>query len=230
MNLLPNFSLIAHPGEPAKLKTIFLDTENSIKRKLENPPVLRYSGWDLETSDRAQIKEGKLIRVKIEEVNIIDLYEDGGMVFCVLANEDFLCWGKSKDGLRFNTLALIESISNFAIFYSEVLKDFEQSIESLCFSFAFNNLWVDNNKYYLVPYPVGSMGYNFCDEGKEAPQASIFSDPILIGINNFRAEVAAYELASKIFLWFGVPLNKIPYTKVKNGITVIDFEIIKGIR
>lgn len=230
MNQSPNFSLIAYPKEPAMLKTIFINDKGSIKHKLEHPPELRHTGWNLETSDRAQIKEGKLIRVEIEGAKIIDLYETGEMVFCVVATEDFLSWGRTKDGFRFNTLALIESISNFVIFYGEVLKDFTQAIKNIYFSFAFNNLWVDNNKYYLVPYPVGSMGYNFCDEKKEAPQASIFSDPISSEINNFITEAAAYELISKIFLWFGITLDKIPYTKIDNGVTVIDFETIKGIR
>lgn len=231
MNQLPNFNLIAYPEEPAALKTIFINSQSSIKHKLEYPPALRPPGWNLETSDRAQIREGKLIRVEIESRKIIDLYESGEIVFCVVATDDFLCWGTTKDIYRFNTLALIESISNFVIFYGEVLKDFTQTIENIYFSFAFNNLWVDNNKYYLVPYTVGTIGYRFSDEKKDAPQASIFSDPILVEINNFRAEVVAYELVSKIFLWFGVTLDKIPYTKkLENGMTGIDFEAIKSIR
>lgn len=230
MNHLPNFSLIVYPGEPAELKTIFLDTENSIKRKLENPPVLRYHGWDLETSDRAEIKEGKLIRVKIEGVKLIDLYEDGEMVFCVLANDDFLSWGRNTGTFKFNILALIESISNFVIFYGEVLKDFRYAVENVYFCFAFNNLWIDQNKYFLVPYPVGSMGYRYGDDKKEAPQHSVFSSLVLTKINNFKAEVVTHELISKIFVWFGITLDKIPYTKIENGVTVIDLETIKGVR
>lgn len=230
MDNLPNFGLVVYPTEPVNLKTVFLKAENSLMRKLENPPEFRYAGWDLGTLDQAQIREGKFVRVRNGERKIIDLYEDGSLVFCALANDEFLAWGSTQGSFKLNSLALIESISNFCNFYSEVLEDFNYVTGNLCFCFSFNNLWIDDKKYFLVPYAVGTCGFSFGGDKQEAHESSIFSEPIVIDAINFRAELVAYQIVEKIYLWFGFSTDKIPYKKNDNGNNVIDFEKIKTIR
>lgn len=231
MDKLPNFALIAYPERKIELKTIFLSAKSSIKRKLENPPELRYAGWDLATDDRAQIKEGKYIRVRNGERKVIDLYNGGILIFNVLANEDFLSWGRRSDSFKFNTLALIEVVCNFVLFYAEVIKDFNGTAHTVVFCYGFNNLWTENNKYFLTPYAVGSHGYLFNREKKDAPNSSFFSDQIIFELSSFsNIGQIVYGIVENIYLWFGIEADKIPYTKQLNGTTVIDIEQIKTIR
>ena len=53
----------AYPTQPRELKTLFSKQQDSIRRRMENPPTLRYSGWDLGTLDQARFIEGRLGRV-----------------------------------------------------------------------------------------------------------------------------------------------------------------------
>src|SRR5258705_9842042 len=46
--------LAACPTEPSELKTLFSTQQDSIRHRLEKPPTLRYSGWDLGTLDQAR--------------------------------------------------------------------------------------------------------------------------------------------------------------------------------
>jgi predicted phosphohydrolase len=211
-----------------ELKSLFTDVEGSIKRKLENPPVnagkIRSGGWSLETLDRGKIIEGQLVRV-MHGVKIIDLYKDGTLVFTGLANEEFLAWA-SKDGLKINSLALIELVYNFISFYKEVIDDLSEQPSMISVKFGFINMWLNNKKSYLVPGPTGSLFNKY-----DAPQNKYFSEPIDFNIKVFNKSKIAYKVVEEIYLCFGIPLNNrnIPYTKkLKDSSIIIDVDQIKN--
>jgi len=211
-----------------ELKSLFTDTEGSIKRKLENPPInagqVRSRGWSLETLDRGRIIEGQLVRV-MNGVKTIDLYKDGALVFTGLADEEFLAWA-SKDGLKINSLALIELVYNFISFYREVINDLSEQPNMISIKFGFVNMWLNDKKSYLTPGPIGV----FCDK-HDAPQDEYFSEPIDFDIKVFDKSKIAYEFVKGIYLWFGIPLDNknIPYTKkLENSSTIIDINQIKN--
>ena len=72
--------IAAMPRQAAELKTIFSEQPESIRRKLESPPRLRASGWDLPTLAQAKILRGELIRVVERNRMIVDLYRDGTLI------------------------------------------------------------------------------------------------------------------------------------------------------
>ena len=208
-----------------ELKTLFTEKENSIKRQLERPPIIRHGGWSLETLDRGKIIEGQLVRV-MNGVETIDLYKDGTLVFIGLADEEFLAWA-SKDGLKINSLALIELVYNFISFYKEVINDLSEQPNMISVKFAFINMWLNDKKNYLTPGPIGGFFYDKHD----APQDKYFSEPINFNIKGFNESKIAYEFVKEIYLWFGTPLNNgnIPYTKkLKDSSTIIDIDQIKN--
>lgn len=212
-----------------ELKSLFTDVEGSIKRKLENPPVnagqIRSGGWSLETLDRGKIIEGQLVRVMNGVVKTIDLYKDGTLVFTGLADEEFLAWA-SKDGLKINSLALIELVYNFISFYREVINDLSEQPNMISIKFGFINMWLNNKKSYLVPGPIGSLFNKY-----DAPQNKYFSEPIDFNIKVFNKSKIAYKVVEEIYLWFGIPLDNknIPYTKkIKDSSTIIDVNKIKN--
>jgi len=211
-----------------ELKSLFTDVEDSIKRKLENPPVnagkIRSGGWSLETLDRGKIIEGQLVRV-IHGVKTIDLYKDGTLVFAGLADEGLLAWA-SKDGLKINSLALIELVYNFISFYKEVINDLSKQPNMISVKFGFINMWLNDKKSYLVPGPIGSFFNKY-----NAPRNKYFSEPVDFNIKVFDKSKIAYEFAKEIYLWFGIPLNNrnIPYTKkLRDSSIIIDVAQIKN--
>ena len=227
-------TLIAYPKEKsAELKSLFTNKEGSIKRKLEDPPLnagkIRYAGWSLETLDRGRIIEGEFVRVQNGDRKTIDLYQDGTLIFTGLADERFLAHA-SEDGLRINSIALIELVYNFISFYREVINDLIIKPSIISVEFRFLNMHLEGKKTYLIEGPIDAL---FGGEKHEAPQDNYFLEtPIDFNVQDFEAGKTAeiaYKVVEKIYLWFGIPLDKgnIPYTKIENSVVSIDIEQIR---
>src|SRR5207302_984144 len=123
LNQRRSLVIFAQPSGTNKLSSVFSSDRNSIKKQVEQPPILRNSGWTVETLEAAKIIQGEFIRVTNGDRKVLDLYEDGTMVFAVSAGNDFLAWGKRAE-FNINPLALIEVIYSFVALYFEVIKDF----------------------------------------------------------------------------------------------------------
>ena len=225
--------LIAYPKEKlGELKSLFTNEEGSIKRKLEDPPLnagkVRYAGWSLETLDRGRIIEGQFVRVQNGDRKTIDLYQDGTFIFSGLADERFLAHA-SEDGLRINSIALIELVYNFISFYREVINDLIIKPSTISVEFRFFNMHLDGKKSYLREGPMDSL---FSFNKYEAPANNYsFETPIDFKVEDFemgKIKETAYRIVEKIYLWFGVPLDavNIPYIKIENSVVSIDIEQI----
>lgn len=219
--------LVACPTTSGSLKTIFSKSEGSIRRALEQPPALRYSGWDLGTLDQAQFVKGERIRVVSGDRKVIDLYRDGYLVFVGLANRHFLAWSRDND-LQLNPLALIELVVNFARFYSLVLKDLAEPPKEVIFHFEFRNLHTTGGKSFLVPYGIQSINLGAGWGSKEAPEGSCVIER-RVSVEGYDPERVAYELIREIYYWFGHEGEVIPYTKVEDGQKKIDVAQIAGL-
>jgi len=230
------FILIAYPKEKlGELGSLFTNEEGSIKRKLENPPLnagqIRYAGWDMRTLDQGKIIEGQFVRVQNGDRKTIDLYNDGTLIFSGLADEGFLAHA-SEDGLKINSIALIELVYNFISFYKEVINDLNIKPNTIWVQFRFVNMHLDGKKSYLVEGPSDALFSS--PRAHEAPSGDYSLDPLIeFKIENFSEEKIAeisYEIVKKIYLWFGITLDSgnIPYTKIENSVLSIDIEAIRG--
>ncbi len=215
--------LSAYPNQPGELKTIFFTTDKSIRRHLEHPPILRYSGWSLETLDQARIIRGEMIRVTNGNRKVIDLYRDGALVFAGLADHNFLAWGKSLDyqnmRIKINTLAIVEVIYSFVNFYKLVLNDFKEQPEKISFRVDFRNMHLAGVKSYLVPYELNRQMFE--DDAKDAPDNNNYLNK-LFSAKDYNVAFIAYEILKEVYLWFGFEEDKIPYSKEENGLKIID--------
>ena len=52
------------------------------------------------------------------------------------------------------------------------------------------------------------------------------SQPYLFNFSELPIAAIAYELVKEIYLWFGILEEGIPYTKIENGIRIIDIQKI----
>jgi len=230
----PKLTLSAAPVQPSILKRFFEHGEDTPMHLLEHPTSFRYAGWDLETLDRARIKEGQYWEVVNGERKTIRLYEDGTLLFTVWADNSFLGWGQDSDSFRgnprLNSLALVEATTNFVFFYNQLIQYFEEKPSDIQFKIKFSNMILENGKsIYLDPAPVGALFRTpFSEQEFKATKDIIENDKVLkTDLIESRPEIAAYKVLERIFLCFNTPTNKIPYTGEVDGTKYVDIEAFK---
>jgi hypothetical protein len=216
--------LFAQPSGASKLTSIFSSGASSLKRKVERPPILRSSGWSLETLDSAKIVQEKSIRVTNGDRKVLDLFTDGTMVFVASAANDFLAWGKRRE-FNINPLALIEAIYSFTALYAEVIKGFEEIPSEIVFGAQLHHVHLDGQKTVLGPGALNSIAQQFGTEVEETPEDS-FQNSYVEKSATFDVEIAAYEIVRLIYLWFGLGEETIPYAYEKSGRKAVDSGLI----
>lgn len=212
--------------EPNELKSLFSSDEKSIRKKLEKPPELRHGGWSLGTLDAAKIIRGEKIRVTNGSRKVIDLYKDGNLIFVGLANSRFFAHADQGSN-RLNPVAIIEAMYCFLNFFKLVLEDLEKPAKEFTVRIDFRNFHLNGKKNFLNPYEIDSMAYLFNDEAKQAPDNNGYIEKTFLA-ENFDAAQVGYELIKKIYLWFGIEEDKIPYIKRDEGLKRIDISRISS--
>ena len=219
-----NVSIAAYPNEALELKTIFLSTPDSIRKKLENPPILRRGGWNLRTLDRAKILRGEMIRVGNGKRIMVDLYRDGTMIFAGQGDHQFLAWHDAEEQ-KINPIALVEILYEFFAFYRLVIEDFEKKPSEFTARFSLKNLHQGNVKTGLAPFEAGAFAQLFGHEKQDASDAEMTVQKRFM-TEGYDPTVYAYEMAKEIYLWFGLEEDKVPYVKKDNGKKFIDIGTI----
>jgi hypothetical protein len=199
---------------------------------LANPGSFRYAGWDLETRDQPIIVAGDYLEVKNGNRKIIQLYEDGTLIYKVPADNTFLGWGQNEENFtekpRLNSLAVVEANTNFVHFYKKLIPYFEETPQSIQFKMQFYSMKIAENKFvYLNPTPVNAL-WPF-DDGKYPAPSDEGSKEIVVETKEVeeKPSLVAYKILEKVFLWFGIPTDKIPYTREIEGQKYIDIEEFK---
>lgn len=230
----PSFILSAIPVESSNLKNIFEFNENSVKELLEKPGQLRSAGWDLNTLDTARIVEGKYLEVRNGERKLINLYKDGTFILLVAADETFLGWGQReesfKDDPKLNSMAITELTYNFIDFYKKLMPHFITKPNKISFQIKIKNAFFNGSKLYLIPYEVNTFDWNSPFKKYEAQKKDM--EKIFLGNLDELIDSPtnmAYRVLKKIYLWFGISEDKIPYTFTDEaGKKHIDIEKIKN--
>jgi len=228
----PHYVLAASPDIGTEARTLFASGPGTITRVLENPPVLRHSGWSLETLDRARIIEGRFRQLTNGDDKVLRLYRDGTLVFAAAADAEFLGWADSdeefRDNPRLNSLALIEVTYLFCLCYAEVLKDLAKAPHSVDLWSLLGGLRHTGTArpVFLNPHPVDAVQFRLNRDIGEAPLDSFF-DHVNVRAEGFDAEAAAYEVIRELYVWFGIEPSLIPYVLSVNGVMKVDTEAIR---
>ncbi|MDB5986380.1 MAG: hypothetical protein JWR16_1433 [Nevskia sp.] len=215
----PALVLAAVPEPSMSLRSIWLKTNGSIRRLLENPPDSRDAGWNMQTLDSPRIEAGECIRVSNGTVKVIDLYRDGMLVLAAAADEQYLGWGRHHDG-TINSIALVESVLSFTEFYNHVLNDAQEQPSSIVFRAEFYSMAGDPPRI-LRPYGPNS----FLREAHIAPNHTMHKT-VKVPSSNFRSDELAFGILSEIYLWFGIEPEKIPGYVLKEGRGRVDKSLL----
>jgi hypothetical protein len=216
----PIYVLAAAPSTQSELRDFFESGDKSILALLERPPAFRRGGWDLGTASPPRIVGGEYLESGNQDDKIIRLYEDGTLLARVAA-DSFLAWPihppEFSQNPKLNTLALVEFTTAFVYFYRQLLGRFMTPLQNIKFQVKFQNAEVAGKRIYVIPFPVKSIAWQFEDlPGAKHPISH--SNPqrdITISANQVQDEpdVTACLLVEKVFLFFDVPSNELPYVK-----------------
>jgi hypothetical protein len=218
--------LSAMPKEPSELTTIFSERPESIRRKLESPPRLRVSGWDLPSMSPAEFVRGELIRVVERGRQIVELYRDGTFILVGQIHRNFLAWSDKKEA-HLHQLALVELIVNFARFYRSVIDDFLVPPQQIEFRTELKNMYLADERTRLGSGPIETSWP--LGGGKEAP-ADSFCKELVVSATPYSPDRTAFLLVQELYWWFGHSEEAIPYTTDGIDGKVIDAEQISRLR
>lgn len=231
MSDTPIFVFTARPTSRVRLRGIF--EQGPLKELIERPGTLRYAGWNMETQEQSRIIKGEYLEVALGDWKTIQLYEDGMLLAKVKADADFLAWGsRSDEGFekrpRLNPLALIEFTYSFVDVFSRVLQHADPQPTTSVLQVSIRNAFRAEERLYLNPYGLEAVAHMIDQNRYRAPEndgeISIQVDAGLVRNNVPRA---AYLFVERIYLWFGAPVNQIPYTSGEGDAKVIDVEILR---
>lgn len=228
------YILAATPHESIKLK-LFESGPGSISDLLFRESGIRYSGWDLSTGDRPKIIKGEYLETKDDEVKKINLYEDGQFVCWVAADPNFLAWPSKEEEFlkkpRLNPLAVIEITYNFVNFYKNLIPFFIAAPQKIRFVIQLKNTFLSNGvRLYLVPGGLKSIEW-LTDRSRYLAPENDMDKSVDVDVNELKENRAhaAYLLIEKLYLWFGLAIESIPYvSKDTEGKNIIDIDKIRA--
>ena len=222
--------MLVFPLQKIEIPDLFEKRDADVVKMIENPPNLRYAGFDLSTESSSKIINGELRRASITPYKSLEVWRDGTIIFVTDGDEGFLCWGKQrKDNfLRINTIALVESVYLFALFTKEVygkanLPDCEIQVQ-------LNLKGIPSEKKYVLPKSAPMSIRWYANVNLAEASFSELTVSKLLYWGKTSTEALAYNIVADFYAKFGVEHEYIPYTKEEDGTKVIDPEQIKALR
>ena len=231
MSNTPIFVYTARPTNRVRLRGIF--EQGPLKELIEKPGTLRYAGCNMETQEQSRIVKGEYLEVALGDWKTIQLYEDGMLLAKVKADADFLAWGSRDDeGFekrpRLNPLALIEFTYSFIDVFSRAMQHADPQPSTCVFQVSIRNTFRAEERLYLNPYGLETFAHMTDQTRYRAPEDNGVVE-VQVDTNLIRNNVprAAYLFAERIYLWFGVHVNQIPYTTGEGDARVIDVDMLR---
>lgn len=202
--------LTGYPVPASDVRGIFGGPRSPVNELLEHPPVLRRSGWDLETGDQAHIVEGQLLQVANGNRKVIQLYRDGALIFACRADDWFLAWATPPGKQRINPLALAEVIYSFCSLYRHIVEHLAVEPAEIKFRVDFQAMRENGPPGSLAPHALGTFAQELDLDTKEAP-ANEATLKTSVPLRAYDPAVVAYKLVREVYLWFGFAEQAIPY-------------------
>lgn len=231
---MPYYVLVGAIPPETRLRGFFSSGKESVSWLLTDPPVFRYSGFDVRTGSMARLIEGECWEARNGDRKILRLYQDGVLLFGMRADSDFLAWGENamsfSDYVRLNPVAVVESHTSFVHLYAAVVRRLVAAPEDVQFFLRFDDAqiggrrlalsqyyprgieWIDNPPLY----PVHSVQ---ATSEVALPTAQLLSNP----------DIAAYTVLAKFYDMCDADEQFIPFSKEIKGDRAVDVEAIKAL-
>jgi hypothetical protein len=226
LNERPAFSMIAVPVEAVEVPHLFAGSSNPLVRLLENPPGLRYGGFDVSAGSHSTVRPDAR-RVVAPNYKVLELRRDGVLIFAVDAQQ-MLCWGTAKEDepLRLNVLALAESTYLFQELVRRLTAHLRPPPQMWRYAIALERMVLNRKRAVLSAGGLYGSAQFFPHWNKTAP-----ADTFEHRSQSFSAEldprIIAYSLRQAVYVWFGFDEDAIPYVTDVGGDRGTDTDKIK---
>jgi hypothetical protein len=214
------------PEKPNRIKDLFREGSNTVARLLESPTSLRSYGWDLQTRDHAHIENGEYLELNNGRRKQLRLYEDGTFIVRGSIDESFLGWARHDEEFsthpQLHPIAVIEFTMEFVRLYGQIVPFFEASPERLVSHVEIAHGKIGNRLLSVVPggWAIGSDPYQLKQQDPQYTGSMVTRDLLI------DPQRIACELVDRLFLFFSVPINRVPYTFEQEGVRRVDVEKI----
>ena len=219
-NKSPLFILAAAPTSKVEMADFFSEN-NPYAKLMKDPPYLRYMGWNMLTLDRPKLVDGQAWEVRNGDRKTFRFYRDGSFVAVVYADNTFLGWGQSEEDFsnnpRLNTLAVIEYVYEFVELYRNIINNLK-GVNEVRFDISIRNSKIGDKHLFAVAQKINDPFYGLMGETGELSKD--FDAQISTSIqadNKDSSKFVAFKILEELFGRFGIPSDKIPYTKVDDA-------------
>jgi hypothetical protein len=219
----PAYILSMTPEKPNRIKDVFREGPGTVGSLLERPPSMRAYGWDLQTLDQAHIENGEYLELNNGTRKSLRLYEDGTFIVRGAIDDRFLGWAPRDDesSTSVHPIAIIEFSTEFVRLYGQIVPFFETPPERILWHVEIAHGKVEDRFLSVAPGGwVLDESYRLTRENPKHDGSlathDLLTDPQRI----------ACELVDRLFLFFSVPVNRIPYTVEQDGVRRVDVERI----
>lgn len=213
----PLFILGAAPTTKVEIPDFF-NENNPYAKLLKDPPYLRYMGWNMLTLDHPKIIDGQAWEVRNGDRKTFRFYRNGSFVAVVYADNSFLGWGQNDadfhNNPKLNPLALVEYVYEFVELYRNILSNFDGKKE-VRIDLSIVNSKVGEKELYIVPrqlddpFPLAHGTVGKLSKDFDAQVYTTFQVD-----DKDSSKFVALKILDELFGRFGIPSDKIPYTKV----------------
>jgi hypothetical protein len=235
MTIFPDYMVAIAPAQAAQLPGAFASGPESLSYLLEHAPEFRQHGWDLSMRGQAKIVNGEFLEIMDGTRKAVRLYEDGSLVVRASVDPNFLGWGSFENPTQprvyMHALASIEFTTAVVYLYKEVAGRLDPKPAELTCSVQLRNTKTDDEPLHIVPYKLNSIAWTFRNDAGVVDAdkvektvtlktAELLSDP----------DATAFRLVERLFLFFGIASDRIPYTTEGNRIRRVDVDAIRRIQ
>jgi hypothetical protein len=224
----PLLFLASDAQQPTEINQIFRSEWSPVVQLVDAPKQIRHGGWDLNMDGRSEIVRGDLRRKAKPGYKVLQVSRDGNIIFISRADERFLCWGSKQRGegvLAINPLALAEVVYNFVVFSEQVFNFADPTPSHVRYYLHMQRMQDEAGLATLRPERVGQYDH-WSMIPRVAPNPYFATDTTQpVGAS---AGKIAFELVREVYIWFGIPVDQIPYALVDTNGGVIDQNTIWG--
>ncbi len=210
--------LYAMPVPGVSVPTIF--REDGVRQKLQNPPMTRHDGWNLRTSDRAEIVAGTRLRLRNGKRTLIELYDDGTLIVVARFERIFSRAvqqavddesGEEVTLVKLNPLGIIEFVHDFVLTYIELLEFMEPKPDSIAFGLGVRNgLRAPTGRLWLPPHGLGEWAWEV-PHSTRIPDQDRFDWFTVQRMSETSVPELAFKLVERLYPYFKNTVDEMPY-------------------
>jgi hypothetical protein len=227
----PYYVLAASVPPGNRVKGFHQDDGHAPCRILDRVESFRATGFDVSTGDYSKMVDDHW-EVRNGDRKLLELYQDGTLLFRVRADEAFLGWGGQNLGVRgwINPVAAVESHASFVHLYRGLIPHLAREPQTVRFSLVLRDAVQGNIRLFLTPYY--SLGIENVHEPRRYyvhsadASSELVSSPSAI---DDTPNLVAYQLLKHFYELFDAEPSLIPFVTTSPQPIQIDLAAIRSI-